>query len=210
MKHFTLLLFKANRNNTRILRLFICLIIIMIKLFLLFLFSISLLVNAQDKSLSLQIKESLRALPESLRDEATVFGYNSLGNRIKLKEGDNEMICWADNPKLIDDKGKIYVVCFPKSLEPYMTRLWELKLNGHSNVYETVAKEIKSGKIKIPELSVRYTLRGHSAEGALPLTIIHVPFANSKSTGFSNEIDNFRPWLMWEGTAHAHIMIPGH
>jgi len=165
---------------------------------------------AQVKEVEDQITETLRALPEALRDGATVIGYNQTGEQIELRKGTNDMICWADDPHLSNDKGKIYIVCFPKSLEPYMTRIRELRLNGVSNVYDSLATEIELGIIDMPKLAVRYTLRGHSHEGALPLTIIHVPYATTKSTGFSSEIDNFRPWLMWAGTPHAHIMVPGH
>lgn len=164
----------------------------------------------QVKDAEDQITETVRALPEALRDGATVIGYNQTGERVELRKGTNDMICWADDPNLSNDKGRIYVVCFPKSLEPYLTRIRELRINGVSNVYDSLASEIKSSKIDMPKLAVRYTLRGHSPEGALPLTVIHVPYATTESTGFSSEIDNFRPWLMWAGTPHAHIMVPGH
>jgi hypothetical protein len=164
----------------------------------------------QVKDAEVQIAETVRALPESFREGATVIGYNQTGEHIELRKGTNDMICWADDPNLTDAKGEIFVVCFPKSLEPYMTRLQELTLKGVSNIYDTVDNEIEAGKIPMPKLAVRYTLRGHSPDGALPLTVIHVPFATAESTGFSTEIDNFRPWLMWPGTANAHIMVPGH
>ncbi len=90
-----------------------------------------------------------------------------------------------------------------------MKRGRELNLRGVSNALDIVASEIKSGQIAMPKLAVRYTLRGHSAEGALPLMVIHVPFTTAESTGFSTAVDNFRPWLMWPGSAHAHIMVPG-
>ena len=161
---------------------------------------------AQVKSPEEQITEAIRALLEALRGSATVIGYNQSGEEIVLRNGTNEMICWADNPNRTDDRGAFFVVCFPKSLEPYMKRMKELGPEGNS----TVASEIKSGKIAMPKLAIRYTLRGHSPEGAIPLTVIHVPYATSELTGFSTEIDNFRPWLMLAGTAHAHIMVPGH
>ena len=176
------------------------------------LFLVSSTVYAQIKSPEEQIAETVRALPEALRDDATVIGYNETGERIILKEGTNDMICWADDPNSSDDRGAFYVVCFPKSLEPYMTRFREFTKQGVSDMswFGVLASEIESGKIPMPKFTVRYTLRGHAAEGALSLTIIHVPYATTDSTGFSSKIDNFRPWLMHAGTPHAHIMIPGH
>lgn len=145
-------------------------------------------------------------MPEALRGGATVIGYDQSGDRVVLRNGTNDMICWADDPNSTDDRGAFFVVCFPKSLEPYMNRMRELGPEGNA----TVASEIKSGKIAMPKFAIRYTLRGHSPEGALPLSVIHVPYATPELSGFSTEIDNFRPWLMWAGTAHAHIMVPGH
>lgn len=166
----------------------------------------------QEKDAEEQITETVRALPEALRDGATVVRFNHDGKRIVLRKGSNDMICWADDPNLSDARGAFFVVCFPKSLEQYMNRRRELGLKGVSNAAaaDIVANEIESGKIAMPKLAVRYTLRGHSPEGALPLTIIHVPYATTESTGFSSELDNFRPWLMLAGTPHAHIMVPGH
>jgi hypothetical protein len=66
-----------------------------------------------------QIHESLRALPESLRDGAEVVGYNESGKRVTLKKGSNGMTCWADDPRPnpnTDDP--YYVVCFPEILKP--------------------------------------------------------------------------------------------
>ena len=179
-------------------------------IFTLLLFVVTSQAYTQVKDAEDQITETVRALPDALRDEAAVIGYNQTGERIELRKGTNDMICWADDPNFRHASSRIYVVCFPKSLEPYMTRIRELKSQGVSNVYDSVASEIELSKIDMPKLAVRYTLRGHSPEGALPLTVIHVPYATTESTGFSSEIDNFRPWLMWAGTPHAHIMVPGH
>lgn len=162
------------------------------------------------KSPEEQIAETIRALPESLRDGATVIGYNQAGERVVLKKGTSDMICWADDPNSTDARGAFFVLCFPKSLEPYIERGRELALEGVSDVKSVLTSEIESGKIAMPKLAVRYTLRGHAAEGALPLTVIHVPYMTAESTGLSSELDNFRPWLMYAGTPHAHIMVPGH
>jgi len=158
-----------------------------------------------------QIHESLRALPESLRDGATVVGYNDSGERVTLKKGSNGMTCWADDPRPnpnTDDP--YYVVCFPDSLKPLFLRIRELKEGKVTDRRKILTAEIEAGKIPMPDLAVRYTLRGEAYVEALPLTVIHVPNRKAEGTGFSTEIDHFRPWLMWAGTPMAHIMVPGH
>jgi len=158
-----------------------------------------------------QIHESLRALPESLRDGATVVGYNEAAERVTLKKGSNGMTCWADDPRPNPNTdAPYYVVCFPESLKPLFRRIRELKDGKVSDRGKILNAEIESGKISMPDLAVRYTLRGEAYVEALPLTVIHVPNRKAEGTGFSTEIDHFRPWLMWAGTPMAHIMVPGH
>jgi len=156
-----------------------------------------------------QIAESLRALPEGLRANASVIGYDESGERVPLKKGSNGITCWADDPSPNLDE-PFYVLCFPKSLEQFLTRNDELKRAGVIDRSAVLEAEIELGKIELPKIDIRYTLRGKRYEEAMALTIIHVPYATAEGTGFSAEVDNFRPWLMLEGTPFAHIMIPGH
>ena len=158
-----------------------------------------------------QIHEALRALPESLRDGAKVVGYNESHERVTLKKGSNGMTCWADDPRPnLPTDDPYYVVCFPEGLKPLFHRIRELKDGKVSGRRKILEAEIKAGKIPMPDLAVRYTLRGEAYVEALPLTVIHVPFRKAEGTGFSTEIDHFRPWLMWAGSPLAHIMVPGH
>ena len=163
--------------------------------------------SAQGRSVEQQIRETLRALPEALRDGATVIGFEDNGSQI-LRAGSGEMICWADDPNLSDARGAFFVNCFPKSLEAFENR--RAALASHSDLLEILRSEVEDGRLGVPEMAIRYTLRGHSAEGALPLGVLHVPFATAESTGLSTEPDHFRPWLMNASTVMAHVMLPGH
>jgi hypothetical protein len=162
--------------------------------------------GAQEKSPELQIRETLRALPEALRDGATVIGYEG-GERLILRGGSGEMICWADDPSLSDARGAFFVNCFPKSLEAFENRRAEL--GASPDLLEILRSEVEGGHLIVPEMAIRYTLRGHAAEGAVPLAVLHVPFATAQFTGLSTEPDPFRPWLMNESTVMAHVMLPG-
>jgi hypothetical protein len=170
--------------------------------------ALSAITYAQGSNTERQIYETLHALPEALRADATVIGYDESGERTVLKEGSNGITCWSDDPKPNADE-PFYVLCFPKSLEQFLIRNDELKRSGVANRATVLEGEIESGKIELPNFDIRYTLRGQRYEEAMPLTIIHVPNATSESSGFSSEPDHFRPWLMMEGTPFAHIMIPG-
>jgi len=162
--------------------------------------------TAQDKNPEQQIGETLRALPEAMRNNATVIGYQN-GERTVLKAGSGSMICNADDPKTSDSRGAYFVNCFPKSLEAFENRRAEL--DPGSDALKALSADVESGRLKLPTIAMRYTLRGHSAEGAVPLAILHVPFATAESMGLSTEPDHYRPWLMAESTVMAHIMLTG-
>lgn len=165
---------------------------------------------AEQKSAAQQVAETVRALPEALRDGAAVIGYDSKGERTLLRAGTNEMICWADDPNLSDARGRFFVNCFPKSLEAYEDRRSELSSEAKETRLKILEAEVKSGKLAIPKFSVRYTLRAHSAEAALHLTVINIPYATAETLdGISTEPSNIRPWLMSADTVGAHIMLPG-
>lgn len=173
---------------------------------LIFLVGLTSIPTAQGKSLEQQVQETLRALPEAMRNNATVIGYRD-GNHIVLKDGSGSMICWADDPDTSDARGAYFVNCFPKSLKAFEDRRAELVSNP--DALDILQSDVKSGRIKLPDIAMRYTLRGHSAEGAVPLAVLHVPFATAESMGLSTEPDHYRPWLMAESTVMAHIMLPG-
>jgi hypothetical protein len=165
-------------------------------------------VFAQEDNVERQIDETLSALPEALRGEATVIGYSESGERTTLRVGSNGITCLADDPEPNLDES-FYVLCYPKSLEQFLLRNDELKRAGVTDRTVVLEAEIESGKIELPDFEIRYTLRGQRYEDAMLLTIIHVPYATSEGTGFSSKLDHVRPWLMLEGTPFAHIMIPG-
>ena len=172
--------------------------------------SIAVSASAEQKGPEQQIAETVQALPEALRDGAAVFGYDSKGERTLLRPGTNQMICWADDPDLTNALGRFFVKCFPKSMEAYYNRQHELSSMETQARLKMLEAEVKSGKLTVPGFGARYTLRGASAGSAMHLTTLQIPYATAETLdGISTEPNNSRPWLMWEGTVGAHIMLPG-
>jgi hypothetical protein len=76
-------------------------------------------------------------------------------------------------------------------------------------------KEIEDGKLPMPrEPRTLYVLTGTSFDGASGKVqdpylcwVIYLPFATPQSTGLSTNASDSAPWLMYPGTAGAHIMI---
>lgn len=166
-----------------------------------------------------QIASALLAAPEERRAGAAVLGYDAQGKLVTLRQGSNDLICLADDPK----DNRFSVSCYHKDLEPFMARGRELTaqgITGNARNEQYRWKEIKEGKLPMPkEPRTLYVLSGKGydaasgkvTDGALRW-VIYVPFATAESTGLSTKAKRGEPWLMDAGTPGAHIMIspPGN
>lgn len=164
----------------------------------------------------LQIATAVMALQEGDRAGAMVYGYDSEGNVVKLREGTNKMVCLADNPK----QEGFQIASYHINLEPFMARGRALKAEGKNpkEVFDTREKEAKEGSLKMPEtpstLQLVYGKEGkyNTETGELENTnyrsVVYIPWATAESTGLPLEpIIPGAAWLMDPGTHRAHIMI---
>jgi len=163
-----------------------------------------------------QIASALLAVPEESRSGAKVYGYDNNGNFATLKEGNNKMICIADDPK----KDGFEVVSYHFDLEPYMARGRALKAEGKSFAErrDIREKEAVDSILKMPEtpstLHILYGENGYfdidsmKVKNAKYRYVVYIPFATQESTGLSLKPNApGHPWLMFPGKANAHIMI---
>ncbi len=162
--------------------------------------------QAQEKSVEQQISEALMPLPYDLRAGTTVIGYDITGKKIVLRRGTNNFMCTADSPA----KG-FSVRCFPDIIKDYRERVAGLLAAGitEDQLRDILDAEVKAGKLHVPDRAVTYSIRGAELQNALPLTVMYLPGATAETTGLSTTPNHYRPWLMFAGTAVAHIMIPG-
>ena len=162
------------------------------------------------------IAASLMAAPAASRDGCKVIGYNMAGEFVTLKEGDNEFIVLADDPK----KSGFNAACYHKSLEPFMARGRELRAEGKTGpeIFDIREEEAKSGKLDmgIPGATLhiyygesdRYDPETNEVEDAQYRYVVYLPFATAESTGLPEQpIGSNHPWMLNPGTHRAHIMI---
>lgn len=172
------------------------------------------LVPAAAPAQDAQVAAAVLAAPEDRRADATVLGYDASGKVTTLRQGSNDLICIADNPK-VDGFG---VACYHKDLDPFMARGRELTAQGVTDDKVRDAtrwKEVEAGTLKLPrEPRMLYVLNGKAYDaatgtvaGAYERWVIYVPFATAASTGLGTKPVDSEPWLMDAGTAGAHIMI---
>ena len=167
--------------------------------------------NKQD-----QINMAVLAAPESVRAEATVYGFDDDGSFILLRQGTNDFIVRSDDP----NKAGFEVVCYPKNAEPFMARGRALKSEG-KNFGEVLAireKEAEEGKLRMPNMGSvlhiyagkegSYNVAKDSIENAYYRYVVYMPLATEASSGIPAKPNGAgHPWLMYPGLHRAHIMI---
>ncbi|WP_163381431.1 hypothetical protein [Cyclobacterium sp. SYSU L10401] len=170
----------------------------------------------QIPSKAMQIKTAVLAAPEDLRDGAMVYGYDAQGDWTILREGSNEMVCIADDPK----SDGFNVACYHQELEPFMERGRELKKEGKNfkEIFDTRENEAKAGSLTMPkDGATLYALTAEAEDydalkGEVKNTylryVVYIPWATQESTGLALKPEApGMPWIMDPGTHRAHIMI---
>jgi len=173
-------------------------------------------VPIQNLTTEQQIAAAVLSAPEETRAAAKVYGYDKDGKFITLREGTNEMICIADN----QNKDGFKAVSYHKDLEPFMANGRALKAEGKSGqvLKEEREANVKNGKVKMPEKSATlhilqgekgwFDIENDKVVNANYRYVVYIPFATQETTGLSLKPNNpGHPWLMFPGTAGAHIMI---
>ncbi|MEO5823025.1 MAG: hypothetical protein ABIT71_21180 [Vicinamibacteraceae bacterium] len=160
-----------------------------------------------------QIAAAILAAPADRRAGAQVLGYDDKGALVTLREGTNDQVCLADNPK----ENGISVACYHKDLEPFMTRGRALAAENVKNAdrEDLRAKEIAAGTLKMSKEPRSLCVVSGTAFDAATGTIaeaytrwvVYTPFATPESTGLSVTPVPGGPWLMYPGKGTAHIMI---
>jgi hypothetical protein len=161
-----------------------------------------------------QIAAAVLAAPEDRRAGATVLGYDTGGALVTLRQGTNDLVCLADDPR---DEA-FSVACYHKELDPFMARGRELRAQGVTGKEreERRWKEIDAGTLKMPrEPRTLYVLTGGAYDAASGKVtdsylrwVVYTPYATAESTGLPTKAPGpGAPWLMFPGTPGAHIMI---
>ena len=82
--------------------------------------------QAQVNNADEQIAGAVLPAPEESRGGAHVYGYDTNGELVTLREGTNDLICLADKP----GDERFHAACYHTSLEPYMARGRALRAEG--------------------------------------------------------------------------------
>lgn len=162
-----------------------------------------------------QIALAVLPAPAGFREASTVLGYRPDGQLVRLRLGDNGIICLADDPK----EARFHASCYHASLEPFMARGREIRARyGNKRDLSDSLRliDIRAGRIKMPANAVLYQIFAaddsvNVATAAIKspsyLDVVYMPGATTKSTGLTTDALRGTPWLMYPGKPWAHIMI---
>jgi hypothetical protein len=162
-----------------------------------------------------QIAAAVLAAPAGLRADATVWGYAPDGKFQKLREGRGELVCLGNTP----GADRFHVVCYHKSLEPFMARGRSLRAQGVSGAWADSLRfaEARAGRLRLPRhAAILYALSGPpdsfdpttgTAPAAEPSFMVYLPYATGASTGLTPTPLDRGPWIMDAGTPMAHVMF---
>jgi len=160
-----------------------------------------------------QLAAAIQAAPEDRRDGARVLGWTADGKVVQLRAGSNDLVCLAARP----GEQPWSVACYHESLEPFMARGRELLAQGIEGQerIDIREREIAEGKLAMPrEPRTLYVLHGSGFDAASGQVVdpylrwvIYTPYATPESTGLTTRPVPGAPWLMFPGTAGAHVMI---
>lgn len=167
----------------------------------------------QPPSAAEQIAAALLAAPEELREDAGVLGFDPNGRLVTLREPKGDLLCLADTP----GNDTFSAACYHRDLEPYMARGRELAAEGVTGPKRNEIRwqEIEAGTLSMArEPRMLYVLDGSGFDaatgtvtGAYHRWVLYWPYATPEGTGLSTKPQSGTPWLMYPGTAGAHIMI---
>ena len=147
-----------------------------------------------------QIAEATLAAPEPLRDGARVIVRDAEGRPTILRAGTNSLVCEPDGPQ-----PGFGVECYHRSFQPVMDWTYRRLAEGARTYREAYADGGPEADINAG--AMQYALIGSTEEDAVATMSIKLPYATADSTGLPTEERSTGPWLMWAGTAAAHIMF---
>lgn len=163
-----------------------------------------------------QIAAATLPLPDGMRSDAAVIGWNDSGERADLREGTNGMICIADEPG--DERFR--VVCYPQALHPLLSRSRELRRQGleEEERDRRLEEAVEAGEVILPrQPAVLHIVNGPSGsydpdtgqlgDGASRIQIIFTPYQTAEAMGLPTERQGDIPWVMDSGKLFSHIMI---
>jgi hypothetical protein len=135
------------------------------------------------ESSEIQMARAIAAGPKEITDHARIMGTDAQGNRIVLREGNNDFICQPGKPQFVAQPAS----CYTKNSKPRITYM----LAGATQRSISDRDDKTSAPLAIG-----------------PHWMIMMPF-DPKTTGLPVTYSDTGAYIMWAGTRSAHLHIMG-
>jgi hypothetical protein len=135
------------------------------------------------ESSEIQMARAIAAGPKEITDQARIIGSDAQGNRIVLREGNNDFICQSGKPQFVAQPASCYTV----NSKPRVTYM----LAGATQRSISDPDDKTSAPLAVG-----------------PHWMIMLPF-DPKTTGLPVTYSDTGVYIMWAGTRSAHLHIMG-
>jgi hypothetical protein len=135
------------------------------------------------ESSEIQMARAIAAGPKEITDQARIMGTDAQGNRIVLREGNNDFICQPGKPQFVAQPAS----CYTTNSKPRITYM----LAGATQRSISDRDDKTSAPLAIG-----------------PHWMIMMPF-DPKTTGLPVTYSDTGTYIMWAGTPSAHLHIMG-
>jgi hypothetical protein len=155
------------------------------------------------------VDKAVLALPESLRNLATVIKWKPDFTYDTLRKGTNGLVCYDRSGFPLQQPFSVECT----SVANLDRQVQNMKAEALGDRAKTQAmldgQEANGTRVKPVFGSVWYHLSGVDREHARPHTTIAVPGATAQSLGLPDKPTQAGIWIMNAGTTTAHLMTPG-
>jgi hypothetical protein len=135
------------------------------------------------ESIEIQMARAIAAGPKEITDQARIMGTDAQGNRIVLREGNNDFICQPGKPQFVAQPAS----CYTTNSKPRITYM----LAGATQRSISDPDDKTSAPLAIG-----------------PHWMIMMPF-DPKTTGLPVTYSDTGAYIMWAGSRSAHLHIMG-
>ncbi len=145
------------------------------------------------ESTEIQMARAIAAGPKEITDQARIMGTDAQGNRIVLREGNNDFICQPGKPQFVAQPASCYTV----NSKPRITyMLAGATQRSISDPDDKTSTPLAIGPHWMTPLAIG------------PHWMIMMPF-DPKTTGLPVTYSDTGAYIMWAGTRSAHLHIMG-
>jgi hypothetical protein len=155
------------------------------------------------------VDKAVLALPENLRNLATVIKWKPDYTYDTLRKGTNGLVCYDRSGYPLQQPFAVECTS-TANLDRQAQNFKAEALGDRAKTQEMLNEQEKNGtRVKPAFGSVWYHLSGADREHARVHMTIAVPGATAQSLGLPDKATQNGIWIMNAGTTTAHLMIPG-